>query len=53
MRENIWTMHWIEIYQVDRVINLLNNWGLFSSMQELHRTDLTYALHSLSHTTPS
>ena len=47
MRENIWIMHWIEICRVDRVINLLNNWGSFSK-QELHRTDLTYALHSLS-----
>ena len=48
IRENIWTIHWIEIYRVDWVINLLNNCGLFSPIQELHRTDLTHALHSLS-----
>ena len=23
-----WVVHWIEIYPVDRVIYLLNNWGL-------------------------
>ena len=29
IRESNYVMHWIEIYLVDNIIHLLNNWALF------------------------
>ena len=35
--------HWIEIYPVDSVVHLLNNWGLVdSAIQHLNNGDLVY-----------
>ena len=32
IRESNYVMHWIEIYLMDNVIHLLNNWALFMIM---------------------